>query len=76
MAILVVLLLASFALRLGIYEHWTFLARIRRYCQKVWIGRSDQAASFRFEEFTLAHADGSYIRLVARFARVDVLVLD
>jgi DNA replication protein DnaC len=29
-----------------------------------------------FEEFTLAHADGSYLRLLARFARVDVLVLD
>lgn len=29
-----------------------------------------------FEELTLAHADGSYIRLLARFARVDVLVLD
>jgi DNA replication protein DnaC len=28
------------------------------------------------EELTLAHADGSYIRLLARFARVDVLVLD
>jgi DNA replication protein DnaC len=29
-----------------------------------------------FEEFTLAHADGSYIRLLARFARADLLVLD
>jgi DNA replication protein DnaC len=29
-----------------------------------------------FEELTLAHADGSYIRVLARFARVDVLVLD
>jgi DNA replication protein DnaC len=29
-----------------------------------------------FEELTLAHADGSYIRLLARFARIDVLVLD
>jgi len=29
-----------------------------------------------YEELTLAHADGSYIRLLARFARVDVLVLD
>jgi DNA replication protein DnaC len=29
-----------------------------------------------FEELTLAHADGSYLRLLARFARVDVLVLD
>jgi DNA replication protein DnaC len=29
-----------------------------------------------FEELTLAHADGSYIRLLARFARVDVFVLD
>ena len=29
-----------------------------------------------FEELTLAHADGSYIRLLARFARADVLVLD
>src|SRR6266481_2892310 len=28
-----------------------------------------------YEELTLAHADGSYIRLLARFARVDVLVL-
>ena len=28
------------------------------------------------EELTLAHADGSYLRLLARFARVDVLVLD
>jgi DNA replication protein DnaC len=29
-----------------------------------------------FEELTLAHADGSYLRLLARFARIDVLVLD
>lgn len=29
-----------------------------------------------FEELTLAHADGTYIRLLARFARADVLVLD
>ena len=29
-----------------------------------------------FEELTLAHADGSYIRLLARFARAAVLVLD
>ena len=29
-----------------------------------------------YEELTLAHADGSYLRLLARFARVDVLVLD
>lgn len=29
-----------------------------------------------FEELALAHADGSYMRLLAKFARVDVLVLD
>ena len=29
-----------------------------------------------FDELTLAHADGSYTRLLARFARIDVLVLD
>ncbi len=29
-----------------------------------------------FEELTLAHADGSYTALLARLARVDVLVLD
>lgn len=29
-----------------------------------------------FDELTLARADGSYPRLLARFARVDVLVLD
>jgi DNA replication protein DnaC len=29
-----------------------------------------------FEELSLAHADGSYLRLLARFARTDVLVLD
>src|SRR5437870_4015730 len=29
-----------------------------------------------FEELSLAHADGSYARLLARFARTDVLVLD
>lgn len=29
-----------------------------------------------FEELTLAHADGSYTTLLARLARVDVLVLD
>ena len=29
-----------------------------------------------FEELTLAHADGSYTRLLARFARADLLVLD
>jgi DNA replication protein DnaC len=29
-----------------------------------------------FEELTLAHADGSYLRLLGRFARIDVLVLD
>lgn len=28
------------------------------------------------EELTLAHADGSYLRLLARFARADLLVLD
>ena len=29
-----------------------------------------------FEELTLARADGSWARLLARFARIDVLVLD
>ena len=29
-----------------------------------------------FEEFTLAHADGSYGRLLQRFAKVDVLLID
>jgi DNA replication protein DnaC len=29
-----------------------------------------------FEELTLAHADGGYSRLLARLARIDVLVLD
>ncbi len=29
-----------------------------------------------FEELTLAHADGSYARLLARFAKANVLVLD
>jgi DNA replication protein DnaC len=29
-----------------------------------------------FEELALAHADGSYTTLLARFARVDVLILD
>jgi DNA replication protein DnaC len=29
-----------------------------------------------FEELSLAHADGSYIRLLTRLARADVLVLD
>lgn len=29
-----------------------------------------------FEELALAHADGSYMRLLARFAKADVLVLD
>ena len=29
-----------------------------------------------FDELALAHADGSYTRLLARFAKVDVLVLD
>ena len=28
------------------------------------------------EEFTLAHADGTYVNLLARFARIDVLVID
>ena len=29
-----------------------------------------------FEELNLAHADGSYVRLLAKLARIDVLVLD
>jgi DNA replication protein DnaC len=29
-----------------------------------------------FEEMTLAHADGSYVRLLGKLARIDVLVLD
>ena len=29
-----------------------------------------------FEELALAHADGTYVRLLARLAKVDVLVLD
>jgi DNA replication protein DnaC len=29
-----------------------------------------------FEELTLAHADGSYVRLLGKLARIDVLVLD
>lgn len=29
-----------------------------------------------FEELTIAHADGSFVRLLARLAKVDVLVLD
>jgi DNA replication protein DnaC len=43
--------------------------------------RSGHRALYRrvprlLEEFTLAHADGSYTRLLARLARADVLVLD
>lgn len=33
-------------------------------------------ASRLFDELTLARADGSYPKLLARFARVDVLVID
>lgn len=29
-----------------------------------------------FEELTLAHADGTYVRLLAKLAKVDVLILD
>jgi DNA replication protein DnaC len=29
-----------------------------------------------FEELALAHADGSYVRLLARLAKIDVLILD
>jgi DNA replication protein DnaC len=29
-----------------------------------------------FDELRLAHADGTYLRLLARFARIDVLVID
>lgn len=29
-----------------------------------------------FEELTLAHADGTYTRLLGRLARIDVLVID
>jgi DNA replication protein DnaC len=29
-----------------------------------------------FEELGLAHADGTYVRLLARLAKVDVLILD
>jgi DNA replication protein DnaC len=29
-----------------------------------------------FEELALSHADGSYTRLLARFAKTDVLILD
>ena len=34
------------------------------------------AMSRLFEELALAHADGTYVRLLARLAKVDVLVLD
>jgi DNA replication protein DnaC len=33
-------------------------------------------ASRLFDELRLAHADGSYVRVLARLARVDVLVID
>ena len=33
-------------------------------------------ASRLFDELTLARADGSYARLLSRFARTDVLVID
>jgi DNA replication protein DnaC len=33
-------------------------------------------ASRLFHEFTLAHADGSYLRLLTKLARVDVLLVD
>lgn len=33
-------------------------------------------ASRLFDELSLAHADGSYVRLLAKLARVDVLVID
>ncbi len=33
-------------------------------------------ASRLFDEFTLAHADGSYTQLLAKLARIDVLVVD
>jgi DNA replication protein DnaC len=29
-----------------------------------------------FEELAIAHADGTYVRLLARFAKIDVLILD
>jgi DNA replication protein DnaC len=33
-------------------------------------------ASRLFDELTLAHADGSYARLLSRLSRIDVLVID
>jgi len=46
-----------------------------------WVNRSGFRALYRraprlFDELTLARADGSYPRLLARLARTDVLVID
>ena len=55
----------------------TFIAcaLAQQACRKGY-GALYRRATRLFEELRLAHADGSYPRLLARFARMDVLVID
>src|SRR5207244_2104654 len=58
--------------RLGLLVEAEWLARENRR-----LANALREAKLRLSQaLTLAHADGGYIRLLARFARVDVLVLD
>jgi len=50
-------------------------ALAQQACRKGYRAIYRRAPRF-FEELTLAHADGSYTRLLQRFAKIDVLVID
>ncbi len=40
------------------------------------IGAEQEAQRPIFDELRIAHADGSYVRMLTRLARVDVLIID
>ncbi len=59
----------------GVGKTYVACALAQQACRKGYTAVYRRAPRL-FEELTLAHADGSYVRLLAKLAKVDVLVID
>ena len=59
----------------GVGKTYVACALAQQACRKGYSAVYRRAPRL-FEELTLAHADGSYVRLLAKLARIDVLVID
>jgi len=60
----------------GVGKSFIACALAHQACRKGYRAGYRRAASRLFHELTLARADGTYIRLLGKLARLDVLVID